>query len=139
MTPKALHWLYIALGWSFTGLGIIGAFLPVMPTTPFLLVAVWAFSKSSPRFQHWLLNHPKYGPPLRDWHQYRAIRPGVKVVSVSAMAVSIFVVYSITVSVLMTTIHATVVTLVALYIVTRPSSGPIMPEVEIVEETPGDT
>ncbi len=86
MTPKALHWTYIGVGWVFTGLGIIGAFVPVMPTTPFLLVALWAFSKSSPRLQKWLLEHPRFGPTLRDWHKYGAIRSSIKVVAITTLA-----------------------------------------------------
>ena len=124
MTPKALHWTYIAVGWVFTGLGIIGAFVPVMPTTPFLLVALWAFSKSSPRLQKWLLEHPRYGPTLRDWHNYGAIRSSIKVVSISAMAASVVMVYWMTDDIFAITLHVTVVTLTALFILSRPSTGP---------------
>ena len=124
MTPKALHWTYIGVGWVFTGLGIIGAFVPVMPTTPFLLVALWAFSKSSPRLQKWLLEHPRYGPTLRDWHEYGAIRSSIKVVSITAMAASVVMVYWMTDNVFAITLHVTVVTLTALFILSRPSTGP---------------
>ena len=124
MTPKALHWTYIGVGWVFTGLGIIGAFVPVMPTTPFLLVALWAFSKSSPRLQKWLLEHPRYGPTLRDWHNYGAIRSSIKVVAITAMAASVVMVYWMTDNILAITLHATVVTLTALFILSRPSTGP---------------
>jgi len=124
MTPKALHWTYVGVGWVFTGLGIIGAFVPVMPTTPFLLVALWAFSKSSPRLQKWLLEHPRYGPTLRDWHEYGAIRSSIKVVSISAMAASVVMVYWMTDNIFAITLHATVVTLTALFILSRPSAGP---------------
>ena len=124
MTPKALHWTYIGVGWVFTGLGIIGAFVPVMPTTPFLLVALWAFSKSSPRLQKWLLEHPRYGPTLRDWHEYGAIRSSVKVVSITAMAASVVMVYWMTDSIFAISLHFTIVTLTALFILSRPSAGP---------------
>lgn len=124
MTPKALHWTYIGVGWVFTGLGIVGAFVPVMPTTPFLLVALWAFSKSSPRLQKWLLEHPRYGPTLRDWHKYGAIRPSIKAVSITAMAVSVVMVYWMTDNILAIALHAIIVTLTALFILSRPSAGP---------------
>lgn len=65
--------LYIFLGVFFVGLAFVGIFLPVLPTTPFLLVATWAFSKGSPRLERWLLQHPKLGPAVRDWRAYRII------------------------------------------------------------------
>jgi len=122
MTPKALHWLYIAVGWICTTLGIVGAFVPVMPTTPFLLVALWAFSKSSPRLQQWLIDHPRYGPTLRDWHEHGAIRRSIKVVAICAMAASVVVVVWMTDNSLAISVHAAVVILTALFILSRPSA-----------------
>lgn len=124
MTPRALRWIYIAVGWSCTGLGLLGAFLPVLPTTPFLLVALWAFGKSSPRFQQWLLDHPRYGPTLRDWHEHGAIGRGIKAVAVTAMAASVIVVYGVTESIVAVSLHAAVVTLTAVFILSRPSARP---------------
>jgi uncharacterized membrane protein YbaN (DUF454 family) len=75
---------YVILGCLFVGLGVLGMMLPVLPTTPFLLVASYLFVRSSPRLNNWLLRSPVFGTFLRDWHQHRGVRPGVKV---SAMAV----------------------------------------------------
>ena len=61
--------LYLSLGLFFTLLGIIGAFLPVMPTTVFLIGALFCFTQSSPRLENWLLQHPKYGPSLVAWRK----------------------------------------------------------------------
>ena len=66
-----------ALGLAATALGLAGAVLPVVPTTPFLLVAAWAFARSSPRLEAWLRDHPRLGPPLREWEARRAI-PGAR-------------------------------------------------------------
>jgi uncharacterized membrane protein YbaN (DUF454 family) len=58
----------LTFGHFFLVLGIIGAFLPVLPTTPFLLLAAYFYSKSSDSIHKWLMNHKFLGPPLRDWH-----------------------------------------------------------------------
>lgn len=79
----------VALGWACVGLGVAGAFLPVLPTTPFLLVALWAFARSSQRFHDWLFDHPRLGPPLRRWQRHRVIPLRVKVFALSAMGVSL--------------------------------------------------
>lgn len=82
----------LAFGWINVGLGIVGVFLPVMPTTIFLLMALWAFSKSSVRFHRWLYNHPRLGRPLRDWHAHRIIPPRAKAAAVTVMSTSWIVV-----------------------------------------------
>ncbi|MEO5337503.1 MAG: YbaN family protein [Magnetospirillum sp. WYHS-4] len=83
------RYLLIVLGWSFVVLGVVGAFLPVLPTTPFLLIALWAFARSSGRFHAWLYHHPQLGPPLQRWEQHGVIPLRVKFLSVGAMAVSL--------------------------------------------------
>lgn len=65
--------LWLALGCVMLALGVIGAFLPVMPTTIFLILAVGCFSRSSPRLEKWLLDSPTYGPPLRIWREQKAV------------------------------------------------------------------
>ena len=80
----------MALGWVNIGLGVLGLFLPVMPATVFLLIALWAFSRSSRRFHRWLYTHPTLGRTLRDWHSHRVIPLGVKILAVSVMTVSLF-------------------------------------------------
>lgn len=64
---------YRALAIMATGLGMIGVVLPLLPTTPFLIVAVWAAGKSSPRLELWLLEHPQFGPLLKGWRDRGAI------------------------------------------------------------------
>jgi len=59
--------LLLILGWLSLITGIIGAFLPLLPTTPLVLLAAWCFSKSSERFHTWLIEHKYFGPIVRDW------------------------------------------------------------------------
>ena len=56
--------LLFAAGWIFTALGVVGLILPLMPGTIFLILAAWCFSQSSPRFEAWLLGHPRLGPQV---------------------------------------------------------------------------
>lgn len=78
--------LYAAAGWVMVALGVVGLFLPVMPTTVFMILAAWLFSRSSPRFEAWLLRHPIFGPPVRQWRERGAIPPLAKLFAVVSMA-----------------------------------------------------
>lgn len=76
--------LFVA-GLVFLGLGALGVFLPLLPTTPFVLLAAACFSRSSRRLHGWLLDHRLFGPVLRDWDRYGAIALRVKVVATVMM------------------------------------------------------
>ncbi|WP_084619893.1 YbaN family protein [Devosia chinhatensis] len=78
--------LYLIAGLVMLVLGIVGAFLPVMPTTIFLIVAAWFFARSSPRLEAWLLAHPRFGSTLRDWREHGAISRRAKVWAGAGMA-----------------------------------------------------
>jgi uncharacterized membrane protein YbaN (DUF454 family) len=69
-------------------LGTAGIFLPLLPTTVFWLIALACFSRSCPRFEHWMLNHPRYGRGLREYRDHGVIRPAGKRAALSAMLVS---------------------------------------------------
>ncbi len=85
---KPLSYLWVGLGSLSLALGVIGIFLPLLPTTPFLLVAAFCYARGSPRLHAWLLNHPRFGRPIRDWEEDRVIRLRVKVLVTVMMAVS---------------------------------------------------
>ncbi len=72
------HYLLLTTGWLFVILGVIGAFVPLLPTTPFLIVALGCFANSSPRFHGMLLNNKWVGPPLAQWERNHTIRRAVK-------------------------------------------------------------
>jgi len=84
------------VGWFFVAVGAIGVVLPILPTTPFLLIALWAFSQSSERFHYWLLNHRLFGPPLQAWEKYGIIPMRAKIIALSSMAASATLVISLT-------------------------------------------
>lgn len=77
--------LYLSGGVLFVAMGVIGIFVPVWPTTIFFIMALWAFKRSSPPLEAWLLNHRLFGRTLRDWEQGRSMRRRAKVVSISAI------------------------------------------------------
>ncbi len=80
--------LYLIAGFTSLGLGIIGVIVPVLPTTPFIILAALCFSRSSERWHKWLLNNPKFGPALRDWELHGVIRLRAKVLSTVLIAIS---------------------------------------------------
>ena len=83
------RWLFLALGFVFTGLGSIGVILPGIPTTPFLLLASYCFVRSSPRLHQRLLDSKTFGPLLRDWHRHRGLKRRVKRAAIAACAITI--------------------------------------------------
>lgn len=81
--------MYLTLGFVCVALGFAGVVLPLLPTTPFLLLAAAAFLKSSPRWHRWLLQHRTFGPYLRNFLLHKAIPLKVKVVSVSLVWITL--------------------------------------------------
>ncbi|WP_246616405.1 YbaN family protein [Thaumasiovibrio subtropicus] len=69
--------------WCFFGavaliLGIVGIVLPLLPTTPFILLSCACFSRGSERLHHWLISHPRFGPVIVNWQEHRSLSPVVK-------------------------------------------------------------
>jgi uncharacterized membrane protein YbaN (DUF454 family) len=94
VTDPLRSFLYVAGGWTCLGLAMIGAVLPLLPTTPFLLLASWCFYRGSPRIHAWLHRSQWFGPTLDDWHHYHGIRRSLKhraiVMVVAVVAISLF-------------------------------------------------
>ena len=80
---------WAATGLIAIGLGILGIALPLLPTVPFFLLAAFCFARSNPAWEKRLLDHPRYGPPLRQWRERRAISRKGKLAALTAMAATI--------------------------------------------------
>ena len=78
--------MYLVLGFIFVALASLGVLLPVLPTTPFLILAAACFAKSSKKRHQWLLNNPTFGPAIRNWEENRCMSLKSKVIALSAMS-----------------------------------------------------
>jgi hypothetical protein len=112
------------VGCAAVALGFVGVFLPVLPTTPFLLVAAWAFARSSPRLSAWLEAHRRFGQFLRDWREHRAIPVRAKLLAAAGMTASWFVLLWRTDGWLAPALGGALMLAVASYVLTRPSGPP---------------
>jgi uncharacterized protein len=113
---------YLAVGWISVALGIIGVIIPILPTTPFLIVAVWAFSRSSPVFAERIRNHPVVGPYIRDWQDFGVIPVKAKILACLMMGTASLYLNTWSPAPAWVGIGATVIMgLIAVYVVTRPS------------------
>ena len=116
------RFLWLLLGLSSTGFGIAGTVLPLVPTTPFLLLAAFAFARSSPRLHRWLLDHRHFGRLVRDWQQHRSIDRNVKVIASGAMAAMLLLTWVSGAAAWILAAQATVLGGVAAFILTRPDA-----------------
>jgi uncharacterized membrane protein YbaN (DUF454 family) len=114
---------YFCLGWLMVALGVIGAFLPLMPTTIFLILAAWFFARSSPRLEAWLLGHPRLGATLRVWNETGAIPRAAKAMACIGMTTG-FALFWIGLhpSFWLALAVAAALLASALYVVTRPTA-----------------
>ena len=115
---------YLALGCLFVALGVIGAFLPVLPTTVFLIGALWAFSMSSKRLETWLLEHPRFGPRLVAWRAHRVIPMRAKLFAWGSMVASLTIMIVTRVPVWAIATAAALMLVGVVYIARRPSRPP---------------
>ena len=120
-----VRWSLFAFGCVCVGVGFIGIFVPGLPTTIFLIIALWAFSKSSERFQRWIWSHPRFGPPIRAWHLHRVIPVRAKILAIVMMAASLaFVTIVVADGWLVPVLMAAVMVPVCFYLLSRDSTVP---------------
>ena len=119
------RWFLLAFAWLNVGLGLVGVVIPGMPTTVFLIIATWAFSKSSERFRLWLWNHPRFGGSIRAWHEHRVIPRRAKVSAAVMMTASFaFVTLFVAESWVLPVLLGAVLVPAAAYVLSRASTVP---------------
>lgn len=115
--------LFLAAGVLLMGVGIVGYFTPGMPGTIFLILAAGCFTRSSPKLESWLLNHPRLGPGVAAWRENGAIPRKIKIIAIASMAISFVIVLLAHLSLLWTAIVGVALLLSAIYVGSRPE-GP---------------
>lgn len=121
LATPATRWLWLALGHCSVGVGAVGAFLPLLPTTPLMLLAAWAYARSSPALRHWLHTHPRFGFYIRAWQVEGAIPTRAKVFAVIAMAVSFAIAWHGGAGTYALLALGATLSCVSLYVATRPA------------------
>lgn len=121
--PKVTHRImYLCFGLIAVGLGLLGVFLPLLPTTPFLIVAAWCFARSSQKLHDWLYDHPRFGKLLIDWEMHRVIPTWAKLCAVTAMSASfLYLVFFRDLPIWLLVITGVILLAVATYVVSKPS------------------
>lgn len=115
--------LWLVFGLLMTACGIAGIVLPLVPTTPFLLVAAFAFARSSDRLHTWLVTHPRLGPPIADWRDHGAISRRAKILAVVVMLATLAGSWWYGLELWLLLVQALVMAGAASFILTRPD-GP---------------
>ena len=114
-------YLYIGSGLICVVLGYIGIVIPGIPTTPFLLLSIWFFSRSSKKFENWLINHKLFGKFISDWSDYRGINLKSKIYAVTLILItfslSIYYAFQLSIDVILFVIAI----LLSIFIITRPT------------------
>lgn len=115
--------LWLIIGLICVGLAFLGAVTPILPTVPFLLVAAFAFTHSSPKLEAWLLDHAHFGPLINNWRENGSIDRRTKIVSATVMALTFGLSLVMGVSTTVLIIQAVVLSGAATFVLTRPE-GP---------------
>lgn len=114
-----LLWLFG--GYVAVALGVIGIWLPLMPTTVFLLIAAYCFSRSSERLHTWLMTHNTFGPPIHVWQRHGAIAPKAKFLAVLLMIFSVVLGYFVSMPDYAFAVQIVILIAVAVFILSRPN------------------
>lgn len=115
--------MWLTLGLVSTACGIAGVLLPLVPTTPFLLLAAFAFARSSPRLHNWLVTHPRLGPPIMEWRVHGAINRRAKIMAIAVMGATLALSLAMGVAGRLLLVQAVVLCTAAAFVLSRPD-GP---------------
>ena len=116
-----LRKVYFVLGALSLVLGFIGAFLPIMPTAPFVILSAYFFSRSSKKMEHWLKSHKWFGPPILRWENSGAIHPYHKATAVVMLFGSLGLMYIIGIDKMAYLVAAAVIAAAMIFIISRPN------------------
>ena len=120
MTPVRRIVLIVA-GLISLAIGAVGIFVPLLPTTPLVLVAAFCFANSSERLHQWLLDHNVFGPLIDNWRRYGAISRNAKIMSVASMVAVLLISWWLDVATWIIGLQAVILGCSAAFILTRPS------------------
>ncbi|WP_395073193.1 YbaN family protein [Hyphococcus sp.] len=112
----------LLLGFLLVPLGVAGLILPLLPGTPMLILAAACFARSSPKFENYLVNHPRFGAPIRSWRETGAIPIRAKIIALLAMAGSLWMVAAGDAPSLAKTVAVSALAIAAIFIITRRNS-----------------
>lgn len=116
--------VWLAVGAFSLACGVVGAVLPLLPTTPFVLLSAYAFARSSPRLYRWLILHPQFGPLIINWNRYGAIDRRAKVIAVGVIILTPFITWIVGAPFWALAAQIVVLAGVFGFIVTRPEGAP---------------
>ncbi len=119
MTPRRAAWF--ALGAASRALGALGVVVPLLPTTPFVLLAAFAFARSSARWHAWLIEHRVFGPMIYNWRAHGAINRSAKITATLAMIAVLGMSFLLRAPPVVILVQAVVLTAVAAFILSRPA------------------
>tara|TARA_R110002072_G_scaffold171065_2_gene324823 strand:+ start:415 stop:795 length:381 start_codon:yes stop_codon:yes gene_type:complete len=114
------RFLWVAAGGLSLAVGIIGIAVPLLPTTPFVLLAAFAFARSSPRLHRWLVSHRRFGPMITDWQRHGAISRPAKQMAMASLVVVFLISVAFNAPIHVLAIQAVILTGVGIFILSRP-------------------
>jgi uncharacterized membrane protein YbaN (DUF454 family) len=120
MLTRAARITWLVVGFVALALGALGIALPLLPTTPFILLAAFAFAQSSEKLHQWLLDHNVFGPLIDNWQRHGAISRRAKLLSVVSMAAVLVISVAMALPMVVIVVQVVVLGAAALFILTRP-------------------